>query len=138
MKAFAVLTIIFDDDTGATHDLSRIALSVDLAQSRPSAQNLGVTDFDEVDLVLATKGRDQLDVLGLRACLHENAEMGLALVQRLGTFTETPSKTVMAQRDLENLLRETSVNTTIKTTKDMHNQLEEHPPPTFCPWEPPW
>jgi hypothetical protein len=102
------LPIVFYDDTGATHDLSRIALSVDLAQSRPGAEDFGVADFDEVDLVLATESRDQLDVFGLRTCLHEHAKMRLTLVQSLGTFTKSSSQTIMTQRDLQDFLHEGS------------------------------
>ena len=106
MKTFALLAIVFHDNTRAPHDLSRIALSVDLAQPRPRAENLCVPDFDEVDLVLATESRDELDVFGLRTCLHEHAKMRLTLVQSLGAFTETASQTIMTQRDLQDLLRE--------------------------------
>jgi hypothetical protein len=62
-----------DDDARASNDLSRLALSVNLAQTSPGAQNLGVLNLDEVDLVLGAKSLDELDVLLLGARLVQDA-----------------------------------------------------------------
>jgi hypothetical protein len=54
--------------------------------------------------VLRTECFNELDVLGLRAGLDENAKVGLTLVEGLGTLTETTSKAVMNECVLQNLL----------------------------------
>ena len=100
-----LLTPVLDDDARAVDDLAGVALTVDLAETSPGAKDLRVTDLDQVDLVLRTESFDQLDVLGLRARLNENAQMRLTLVERLRALAETASKTVMDEGVLQDLLR---------------------------------
>ena len=58
-------TVVLDDDARAADDLAGVALTVDLAETSPGTKDLGVTDLDEVDLVLGTESLDELDVLSL-------------------------------------------------------------------------
>ena len=104
MEALRVGTVVLDNDAGAADDLARVALLVDLAETSPLSEDLGVTDLDEVDLVLSAQGLDELDVLGFRACLDEDAKMSLALVKCLGCLAQTAGKTVMYKRVLQDLL----------------------------------
>ena len=105
VEALALGTVVLDDDARAADDLAGVALTVDLAETSPGAEDLRVTDLDEVDLVLRAEGLDELDVLGLRARLDEHAQVRLALVQGLRALTETASKTVVDEGVLQNLLR---------------------------------
>ena len=105
MKTLGLNTVVLDDNARAADDLARVALTVDLAETSPGAKDLRVTDLDQVDLVLRTESFDQLDVLGLRARLNENAQMRLTLVERLRALAETASKTVMDEGVLQDLLR---------------------------------
>lgn len=105
MQTLRLNTVLLDDDARAPDNLAGVALAVDLAETRPSAENLGVTDLDEVDLVLSTEGLNELDVLGLSARLDEDAQVRLTLVKRLSALTETASKTVMDERVLQDLLQ---------------------------------
>lgn len=105
METLALHAVLFDDYAGAPDDLAGVALPVDLAQSRPRAEDLAISDLDQVDLVLSTEGLDELDVLGFRASLDEHAEMGLALVQSLRALAETAGKPVVNERVFQNLLR---------------------------------
>jgi hypothetical protein len=98
--------VIFHNNAGAAHDLARVALTVDLAETGPSAKNLSVTNLDEVDLVLGTESLNELDILGLSASLDEDGKMGLAFVERLGTLAQTTRKTVVNERVLQNLLHD--------------------------------
>ena len=104
MQALGLNTVVLDDDARAADDLARVALTVDLAEAGPGTEDLGVTDLDEVDLVLGTESLNELDVLGLGASLDEDAQVSLALVESLGTLTETASKTVVNESVLQNLL----------------------------------
>ena len=105
MKTLGFDTVVLDNDARATDDLAGVTLTVDLTQTSPGTKDLRVTDLDQVDLVLRTESFDQLDVLGLRARLNENAQMRLTLVERLRALAETASKTVMDEGVLQDLLR---------------------------------
>ena len=104
VQALAVSTVVLDDDTRAANDLAGVTLLVDLAETSPGTEDLGVTDLDEVNLVLSTEGLDELDVLGLSAGLDEDAKVSLTLVESLGTLAETTSETVVNECVLQNLL----------------------------------
>ncbi len=104
VKTLRFDTIILNDDARASNNLAGVALTVDLAETSPGAEDLGITDFDQVDLVLSAEGLNQLDVLGLSASLDENAQVGLTLVQGLSTFTETAGKAVVDEGVLQDLL----------------------------------
>ena len=105
MQALGLNTVVFDNDARAADDLARVTLAVDLAQASPGAENLCVTDLDQVDFVLRAQGLDELDVLGFGARLDEDAQVRLALVKRLRALAETASKTVMDEGVLQDLLR---------------------------------
>ena len=105
MKAFTFYTVIFHDHARTTHDLARVALLVDLAQTSPGTEDLCVTDLDQIDLVFGTQGLDQLDVLCFRTSLDENAQVGLAFVKRFGAFAKTASQTIVNERVFQDLLR---------------------------------
>lgn len=66
-----------------------------LAQAGPFAEELSVADLDEVDLVLGAEGLDELDVFGLGAGLVEDAEVSLALVERLGRLPQSSRQPVV-------------------------------------------
>lgn len=104
MQAFRLDTVVLDDDARAANNLARVALLVDLAKTSPGTEDLGVTDLDEVDLVLSTESLNELNVLCLRAGLNKDAKVGLTLVEGLGTLAETTSETIVDQGVLQNLL----------------------------------
>ena len=104
MKTLALDAVVLYDDTGAPHNLSRVAFAIDFTETGPSSQNLGVADFDQVNLVLGTESLDELNVFGLCAGLDENTQVCLTLVKSLGAFTETTSETIMNECVLQNLL----------------------------------
>jgi hypothetical protein len=64
VQTLGFLTVVLDNDTGAADNLSGVTLSVDLGQTGPGTQDLGVGDLDEVDVVLGAQGFNQLDVFG--------------------------------------------------------------------------
>lgn len=104
MEALGLDAVVLDDDARAADDLARVALAVDLAETGPGAEQLRVGDLDEVDLVLRAERLDELDVLRLRARLDEDAQVGLALVKRLGALAETTSESVVNESVLQDLL----------------------------------
>ena len=106
MQALGLDTVVLDDDARAADDLAGVALAVDLAETSPGAEDLGVTDLDQVDLVLGAEGLNELDVLGLSAGLDEDTEVGLALVEGLGALAETASETVVDEGVLQDLLQQ--------------------------------
>ena len=104
VETLGLLTVVLDDDAGAADDLTGVALTVDLAETGPGAEGLGVRDLEQVDLVLVAESLDELEVLGLVAGLDEDAKVGLATVEGLGALTQTTGETVVDQGLLENLL----------------------------------
>jgi hypothetical protein len=104
METLALDTVLLHNNTAAANDFAGIALTIDLAQTGPGAQHLGVTNLDEVDLVLGAEGFDELDVLGLCAGLDKDAKMSLALVQGLGALAQTAGETVVNESVFQNLL----------------------------------
>lgn len=117
MHALALNTVVLNNNTRAPNDLSCIALTIDLAETGPGAEDLGISNLDEVDLVLGAESLDELDVFGLSAGLNQDGKMGLALVKGLGTLAKTTSKTVMDESILQHLL--------IKIVRSMRGSLAE-------------
>lgn len=104
MHALTLNTIVLHDDARAANYLARVALTVDLAETSPSAQNLTIPDFDKVNLVLSAKSLNEFNVLRFRAGLNKNAKVGLAFVESLGTLTKATRKTVVNKCVLQDLL----------------------------------
>ena len=107
VQALRLDTVILDHDTRAADDLAGVALTVDLAETSPGTENLGVTNLNKIDLVLGAEGLNELNVLGLSAGLDEDAKVGLALVEGLGALTQTTGKTVVDEGVLQDLLHAT-------------------------------
>jgi len=104
MKSLGISTEIFDDDAATANNLAGVTLTIDLAETSPSAKNLGVSNLDQVGAVFGAKGLDEFDVFSLSASLDENTEVSLSLVEGLGTLTKTTSETIMDKCILQNLL----------------------------------
>ena len=104
VKTLALNTVVLDDDARATDDLAGVTLTGDLAETSPGTEDLGVTNLDEVDLVLGAEGLNELNVLGLSAGLDEDAKVGLALVESLGALAETAGEAVVDEGVLQDLL----------------------------------
>lgn len=104
VETLALNTVLLNDDAGAANDLAGVALPVDFAETSPGAEDLSVTDFDQVDLVFGAESFDELDVFGLGAGLDENAQVSLALIEGLGALAETTSETIVDESVLQDLL----------------------------------
>lgn len=99
------LSEVLDHNDGATANLTRLALLVDLAQAGPFTQLLVRVDADQRNLVLIAQRRDQLLVLRLVAALGQNGEHGLTFVEGLARLVDAVHKTVGDQRLLQHLLQ---------------------------------
>ena len=73
VQTLRLLTVVLDDDTRAPDDLAGVTLTVDLGESGPLAEDLGVRDLDQVDVVLGAKSLDELQVLGCEVGEAESA-----------------------------------------------------------------
>jgi len=104
MKSLGISTKVFDDNAATANDLAGVTLTIDLAETSPSAENLGVSNLDQIGTVLGAKGLDEFDVFSLSAGLDENTEVGLPLVEGLGALTKTTSETIMDKCIFQNLL----------------------------------
>jgi len=100
-----LLTEILDNNARAANDLAGVTLTVDLAETGPLSELLGIRDLDQVDVVLSAKSLDQLDVLLLSAGLDEDSHMGLTSVKGLGALAETAGKTVVDEGTLQDILK---------------------------------
>lgn len=96
--------ILLNNDTRAPHDLTGVALPVDLAEASPGPEDLRVSDLDQRDFVGGTESLDELDVLRFGTGLDEDTEVGLATVEGLRAFAETPGETVVYEGSLQDLL----------------------------------
>lgn len=104
VKTLRLNTKVADNDARGTDDLTCVTLSVDLAETSPGTQNLGVGDLDEVDLVLCAESFDELNVLSLSAGFDEHTEVGSSTVESLSTLSQTTGETIVVEGVLENLL----------------------------------
>jgi hypothetical protein len=104
MQPLTLHAILLHHNTAASYNFARVAFTINLAQSSPRPKDFGITDFDEVDLVLRAEGLDELDVFSFSACLDKDAEVGLAFVKGFGAFAETASETVVDEGVFQNLL----------------------------------
>ena len=77
MASLRILTVLLDYNARTTHNLASIAIAVNLAEARPFAQYLGVSNLDEGNGMRGAKRFDELDVLRLRASLNEHTKVGL-------------------------------------------------------------
>ena len=109
VETLALGTIVLDDNTRATNDLTSVTLLVDLAKTSPLTENLRVADLDQVDLVFGTEGLDQLDVLGLGTGLDEDTQVSLALIESLGGFAKTTGETIVNESSLQDLLQHNEI-----------------------------
>ena len=105
METLGLDAVVLNDDARAADDLAGVARTVDLAETGRGAEDLRVSDLDEVDLVLRAEGLDELDVLGLSARLDEHTQVRLALVKCLRALAQTTGKTVVNERVLQDLLQ---------------------------------
>jgi hypothetical protein len=83
MKALAFDAVIFDDDAAAAHNFSGIPVAVNLAETSPGSKLFGVRNFDNVDLMFGAESLNEFNVLGFRASLDEDTQMGLHVCPRL-------------------------------------------------------
>ena len=95
VQPLALLAVVLHNNARAPNDLARVALAVDLAETRPGAEFFCVGDLDEVDAVLSAESLDELEVLLLRVVLVEDAQMRLPPVERLRALTETTRKPIV-------------------------------------------
>ena len=88
--------------------------------------------------MLGAEGLNELDVLGFRARLDEDAKVGLTLVERLRALAETASETVVDEGVLQDLLSDSQTSQYAFRLMLTVNEPEEHPQRTACPWGRRW
>ena len=104
VQSLGLNTIVLDDYARAANDLTGVTLTVDFAKTSPGTKDLSISNLDEVDFVLGAESLNELQILRFSDGLDENAQMRLALVESLRTFTETARETVMDEGVLQDLL----------------------------------
>ena len=71
----------------------------------PLSKLLAIGNLDQRDLVLGAQSNDELLVGLLLAVLVQDTHVGLTTVQSLGSLTETASKTVVDESELQDTLQ---------------------------------
>lgn len=101
-----VLTPLGDDSDTAGNNLTGVTITVELGETNPLTELLGVRDLDQGDLLLGllAESLNELDVRLLVNGLGENAEEGLSGRESLGSLTETTGKTVVDESTLKSTL----------------------------------
>ena len=102
-QVLALIAVLADDSARARDNLLGITVLVNLAQTSPLTQLLGIGDLDQGNAVLSAQGLDQADVLSLVAGLGEDAELGLAGFHRLDALAQTAGQAVGVQRGAQDL-----------------------------------
>jgi len=105
VETFALNTVLLHDNAAAANNLPGVTLTINLAETSPGSEDLGVSDLDEVDFVFSAERFDELDVFGFCAGLDKDAQMCLALVKSLGALSQTASETIMNKSVLQDLLK---------------------------------
>src|ERR1700710_3192580 len=78
VHGLGLFTKVLDDNAGASNNLAGVTLTVDLAETSPLTELLGIGDLDQVDVVFSAEGLDKLDVLLLSAGLDQDSKVSLA------------------------------------------------------------
>lgn len=111
LSSLGVLTPVGDDNTRSTNNLSGVTLSVELAQTSPLTELLGIGDLDKGDLLLGlvAESLDELEVRLVGDGVTEHTELGLSSRQSLGALSQTSDETVvddgLLQDGLEGILK---------------------------------
>mmetsp|Transcript_10707 Transcript_10707/g.35475 ORF Transcript_10707/g.35475 Transcript_10707/m.35475 type:complete len:249 (-) Transcript_10707:63-809(-) len=103
-EGLRLLAPLAHDDARAADDLAGGTLLVELGEADPLAELLLVRHLHQVDPVLRAQRLDELGVLGLRAVGREDAQLRLALVERLGALVQAAGDAVVHQRVLQHQL----------------------------------
>jgi hypothetical protein len=80
VEPLAFNAVVLDHNTRAPDNLARVTLPINLAKPSPSTEDLGIANFDHLNLVLSAKSLDEFDILRLRTFLNEDAQVGLAFI----------------------------------------------------------
>lgn len=90
VERVAVLTELGDDGARAAHDLLRLTLAVDLAETAPLADTivLALLNHDEMDALLLAERAHEACVLLVVAVLRQAAELGGVGVECLGRLAQ--------------------------------------------------
>lgn len=110
LSSLGVLTPVGDDDTRSTDDLSGVTLSVELAETSPLTELLGIGDLDKGDLLLGlvAKSLNELEVRLVGDRVTQDTELGLSSRKGLRALSQTSDETVvndsLLQDGLEGIL----------------------------------
>ncbi|KAF7581353.1 hypothetical protein FOB63_003990 [Clavispora lusitaniae] len=102
-----VSTPVLDNNTRAANNLSGVTFSVQLAQTGPLTQQLGVGNLDQWDLfiTLVTQSLNQLDNGSLGNRVTQDTQLSLLSGQSLGSFSQTSGQTIVDQRGSQDNLQ---------------------------------
>jgi hypothetical protein len=103
VHTLAIYSIVLYDDATASYDLAGVTVLVNFAETGPSAEELCVSDLDEIDLMVRAECLNELDILCLGVGLDEDTNVGLSLIQGLCALSETSSQAVVLKANLQNL-----------------------------------
>ena len=82
IQSWSFLSVVLDNYTWASANLSWLAFFVNFAETRPFAQFLAAVNTEQWNLMFVAQGCDQLLVLWLIAAFGEDAEDSLASRKR--------------------------------------------------------
>jgi len=100
-----LLSEVSDSNTRTTNNLTGVTLTINLTETGPFTELLGIRNLDQVDVVLGTESFNELDVFRLGTRLTENSQMSLTSVKSLDGFLQTTGKTIVNESTTEDFLK---------------------------------
>jgi hypothetical protein len=73
VHGFGFFSKVSNGDTRTTNDLTGVTFTIDLTETGPFTELLGIRDLDQVDVVFSTEGFNQLEVLRLGTRFTEDS-----------------------------------------------------------------
>jgi hypothetical protein len=77
VHGFRFFSEVGDGDTRAANDLTGVTFTVNLAETGPFTELLGIRDLDQADVVFGAQGFNQLDVFTFGAGFAKNSQVSL-------------------------------------------------------------
>ena len=89
-----LLSEVSNGNTRTANNLTGVTLTIDLTETGPFTELLGIRDLDQVDVVFGTESFNELDVFRLGTRLTENSQMSLTS-KNCGIVSKKKAKSVL-------------------------------------------
>ncbi len=99
----SLFTKVGDHSTRSSDSLLDLSISIQFRETAPGSQVLTAIDHDDRHLTLGAKSADKFLIFFILAVFGKTAETGRTTVERLGTFMEPFTESIVNEGLFENL-----------------------------------